>query len=142
MEIVCALAEHQNAVYDLICELEGKAIDKTQFELAFLHNITNEDIYYLLAIENDVLLGFASLHIQLLLHHAGTIGEIQEFIVDHKSRGQGVGMMLYQGLKQIAMERGCVSFEVSCNQSRKESHSFYINRGMGNTHHKFTLPLI
>ena len=141
MEIIRALAEHQNTVYDLICELEETAIDKTQFESTFLHNMENEDVYYLLAIENEVVLGFASLHIQLLLHHAGAVGEIQEFIVVNKCRGQGVGMLLFQRLKQIAQERGCVLFEVCCNQSRIKSHSFYVNRRMENTHYKFTLPL-
>ena len=141
MEIIRASVENKNAVYALLCELENKKIDRAQFETSFLRNMTNKDIFYLLAVENDVVVGFASIHVQLLLHHAGPVGEIQEIIVNKKYRGQNVGKMLYHSLKEIAEENSCVLLEVCCNQSRIESHPFYLSQGMQNTHYKFTLPL-
>ena len=141
MEIIKASAKNKNDVYALLCELEGTTIDNNLFETMFLQNIENEDIFYLLAIEDHIVLGFASLHIQRLLHHVGNVGEIQEIIVEKKHQGQGIGATLYNKLKQIAIEKRCVLLEVCCNQRRIESHEFYHKQGMKNTHYKFTIPL-
>ena len=141
MEIIKASAKNKNDVYALICELKGAKIDNNLFETVFLQNVENEDIFYLLAIEDHMAVGFASLHIQRLLHHVGNVGEIQEIVVDKKYQGQGIGTMLYNRLKRIAIERKCDLLEVCCNQRRIESHVFYHKQGMKNTHYKFTAPL-
>ena len=141
MEIIYASAEHKNEVYALLCELKGAEIDKTRFEALFFQNLERNDIFYLLAVEDNSVLGFASIHIQPLLHHVGYVGEIQEFIVSEKHQGQGIGTLMCNNLKQIAVENKCVLLEVSCNQSRINSHLFYLKQGMDNSHYKFTLPL-
>jgi len=142
MELVYAAEKDLDAVYDLVCRLENKTIARAPFDAAFLRNITDESIVYLLAVEEGAVLGFASLHIQFLLHHAGAVGEIQEIIVDEACRGRGLGKILFQRLKEIAEEKDCVLLEVCCNQARTASHPFYISQGTKNTHYKFTLPIV
>ena len=141
MEIIYATEKYKNDVYTLLCELEHTELNKTQVESLFLQNIKRKDIFYLLAVEADIVLGFASLHIQSLLHHVGAVGEIQELIVNSKYRGKGVGTALYNNLKQIAIDNQCILLEICCNQLRKESHLFYSKQGMKNSHYKFTLSL-
>lgn len=49
---------------------------------AYNANILNSSISCFVYEENYAILGFISLHVQTLLHHTGSIGEIQEFIED------------------------------------------------------------
>jgi len=142
MKIIDATEKHRNEVYALLCELEHGELNKARFEELFLQNVKNRDVFYLLAVEDGMVRGFASLHIQSLLHHVGAVGEIQEIVVTSEHRGRGIGKMLYDRLKQIAEDNQCVSFEVCCNQLRAGSHLFYLSQGMKNSHYKFTLPLM
>ena len=141
MEIIYADEKHINGIYALLCALEGEEIDKARFETVYLNNLENRDIYYLVAVENGAVAGFASLHIQQLLHHGGAVGEIQEIVVASEYRGQGMGSELYKSIKQIAVEQNCVLLEVCCNKIRTESHNFYLKQGMQGTHYKFTMWL-
>lgn len=141
MQCLYATIENSQDVYYLLCELEHTELDKALFEEIFRKNIVNPDIHYLLVIDNQNIIGFASLHIQYLLHHASKVAEIQEIVVSKYYQGQGVGKMLFNHLKEIAVKNKCVLLEVCCNQIRKKSHEFYLKQNMKNSHYKFTLNL-
>lgn len=141
MHCINAAMENSQDVYYLLCELEHKELDKASFEEIFRKNVISPDIHYLLAIDNQNVIGFASLHIQGLLHHVSKVAEIQEIVVSKNYQGQGVGQMLFNQLKEIATENECVLFEVCCNQIREKSHEFYLKQNMKNSHYKFTLSL-
>lgn len=142
MECINVTMENSEDVYYLLCELEHTEVDKKSFEEVFKNNLVNPDIHYLLATDKQNIIGFASLHIQHLLHHVAKVAEIQEIIVDKHYQGQGVGKMLFNRLKEIAIENECVLIEVCCNQIRKKSHEFYLKQNMKSSHYKFTLNLI
>ncbi len=141
MQYVVAEKENLPDVYRLVCELEHAELDRAAFEKVYEGNLANPDIYYLLAMDDQVVAGFASLHIQCLLHHIGRVGEVQELIVSKHYQGQGIGRELFDKLKETAAANGCVLLEVCCNQSRKESHKFYLKQNMKNSHYKFTSDL-
>ena len=141
MKFLPATIENSQDVYYLLCELEHAELDKALFEEIFRKNIVNSDIHYLLAIDNENVIGFASLHIQHLLHHVSKVAEIQEIVVSKYYQGQGIGKMLFNRLKEIAVENKCVLLEVCCNQIREKSHEFYLKQNMKNSHYKFTLNL-
>lgn len=65
---------------------------------------------------DEDIVGFVSLHIQELLHHAERIGEIQELIVSEKERGIGIGKKLFEKTKEVCQQEGAVQLEVCCNQ--------------------------
>jgi len=69
------------------------------------------------------------------------VAEIQEIVVSKYYQGQGIGKMLFNRLKEIAVENKCVLLEVCCNQIREKSHEFYLKQNMKNSHYKFTLNL-
>lgn len=140
MKIVNAKIEDFEKVYDLICELESEVINKENLYQIYSRNISNSDIYYFLALDGSEIIGFASVHIQYLLHHAAKIAELQELIVTKGKQGIGVGSLLFNQIKKIAFEANCNQLEVCCNQIRKDSHKFYEKNGMKNSHFKFTLP--
>lgn len=141
LEIIKATIEHLNVVYELICELENECLNKDAFSQIYQDNINNINVYYLLAVDDSNIVGFASLHIQKLLHHCANIGEVQEVVVSIKQQCSGIGSALFNRIKEIAVLNNCLQLEVCCNQTREKSHKFYLKQGMKKSHYKFTYSL-
>lgn len=75
----------------MICKLEETRLSYPGFCHAYRTNLAEKRIRYFLAARGEELLGFASLHIEELLHHASPVGELQELIVREEARGTGGG---------------------------------------------------
>ena len=130
--------EDSDSVFKIICHLEGENPDINDFDKVFLANLENPDVHYIIAEFNSKIIGFASMHIQQLLHHTGKIAEIQELFIDPLYRSRGFGEELLWHLRDIAENEKCKYFEASCNVVRDKACFFFSNRGMNSTHKKFT----
>lgn len=126
-------------VYKAICELENEVLDFEVFKEIFNENISNQKNVYLIAENENEGLGFISFHTQNLLHHCGLVGEIQEFFIHQKYRGQGVGKQLIERIMNYADQNNLKSIEVTTNKRRVENVLIYENLGFGLTHNKFTI---
>ncbi|MBW1658207.1 GNAT family N-acetyltransferase [Flavobacterium quisquiliarum] len=126
-------------VYKAICELENEILNVEIFKAIFNENISNPKNLYLIA-ENEIEgLGFISFHTQNLLHHCGLVGEIQEFFIHQKYRGQGVGRLLLNEILNFAEQNNLKSIEVTTNKKRVENVAIYENLGFTLSHNKFTI---
>ncbi|KRD62592.1 GCN5 family acetyltransferase [Flavobacterium sp. Root935] len=126
-------------VYKAICELENEVLDFKMFETLFNENISNPKNLYLIAENENECLGFISFHTQNLLHHCGLVGEIQEFFIHQKYRGQGVGRLLISEILDFATQNDLKSIEVTTNKKRVENVAIYENLGFTLSHNKFTI---
>ncbi|MFH6993251.1 GNAT family N-acetyltransferase [Flavobacterium sp. FlaQc-48] len=126
-------------VYQSICELENEVLDFEVFKAIFNENISNKNNLYLLAENENEGVGFISFHMQNLLHHCGLVGEIQEFFIHQKYRGQGIGKQLIEIIMNYADQNDLKSIEVTTNKRRTENVLIYENLGFGLTHNKFTI---
>ncbi|MCC9017483.1 GNAT family N-acetyltransferase [Flavobacterium lipolyticum] len=126
-------------VYKAICELENEVLDFEIFETIFSENISNLKNLYVIAENETEDLGFISFHTQNLLHHCGLVGEIQEFFIHQKHRGQGVGRLLINEVLQYADRNNLKSIEVTTNKRRVENVAIYENLGFTLSHNKFTI---
>jgi PhnO protein len=104
-------------------------------------NIINPNIIYLVAFQNDRMVGFISCHTQKLLHHCGIVGEIQELYVDKDYRNMGFGRLLILEIIKIAKMNDFKSLEVTSNIMRTENVRIYKQYGFQSTHNKFTMNL-
>jgi len=130
------------AIYDLICDMEGKQLPYDRFREIYLRQLSDTDHFYCLICEiDDRVVGMLNLRFEEQLHHAGWIAEIMEFVVDPSRRSKGVGAGMFKEACRIARERGCPQIEVACNQLRTHTHRFYLRQGMKNYHYKFSLLL-
>ncbi len=129
------------SVYAMMCELEGTNLNKSAFLKIWRINMAHRHIFYITAVSEGKVVGFASVHIQNLLHHAGEIAEVQELVVRENLRGLGIGRRLLRQAKRIAVQGKCKSLELACNSKRRRAHGFYEREGMERTHYKFTQPL-
>ena len=140
-EIIIRIAEKKDmlTVYEQICELEEFVFDINAFQNIFFNNIADENILYFVA-EDKIgnCLGFISCHIQYLLHHCGKVAEIQELFVKREFRGKGIGKKLIMHIEQLLKALDCISFEVTAQNKRIETHEFYKRNGFESTHIKFT----
>lgn len=130
-----------DTLYRMLCDLENTALARESFDVAFLTNLGNENIHYLIAEAQETPVGMASCHVQLLLHHAARVAEIQEMYVDPALRSQGIGNKLIEVIRQFAQARGACQIEVTSNLTRHNTHRFYEREGFQKTHAKLVMKL-
>ena len=130
-------------VYEQICLLEEFTFNINAFENIFNHNIKDENVLYYIAESHEgEALGFISCHIQNLLHHCGKVAEIQELFVRQENRAEGIGQALVKFVEQELIALNCISFEVTAQNKRLQTHDFYKKMGFDQTHLKFTKAII
>ena len=126
-------------VYTSLCELENQILDRGTIEEIFSENIVNPNFLYLIAELTGAKAGFITFHTQKLMHHAGLVGEIEEFYVTADYRNKGVGRQLVTAIMSFAEARGLKSIEVTTNKRRTENVAIYQFLGFSLTHNKFTI---
>jgi GNAT superfamily N-acetyltransferase len=79
--------------------------------------------------EDQVILGFLSLHFIPQIALRGDFARISYFAVDEDTRSHGIGQKLEEMATQLAKERGCALMEVHCHTRRTRAHKFYAQQG-------------
>lgn len=128
-------------VHRFISDLENTELDWPAFLATYEQNLANPSVQYWLAERVSDAVGFLSVHIQWLLHHAGPIAEIQELYVRPDCRNQRIGEQLIGKAEEIARTAGCLNLEVTTNRRRLDTHRFYERLLAPPSHFKFVKPL-
>jgi len=129
-------------VYEQICELEEMQLNLNDFKHIFFNNINEKDKLYFVAEDaTGLCMGFISCHVQALLHHGGKVAEIQELFVKPMYRNQGIGSLLIKHIECLLKQIGCVSYEVTAQNKRSQTHEFYKKENFSASHIKFTKTL-
>ena len=137
-----ALADFES-IYGFVNALEEIVFERDTLYHIFQKNIASDLNIYLVAYDqSNRPVGYISCHGQYLLHHAGLVGEIQELFVQPDKRGEGIGRLLVDAVKQRARDMGMLQLEVTANIKRVDTHRFYEQQGFDHTHKKFVYPLI
>jgi hypothetical protein len=67
-------------IFNFVCALEDKAFNYEKFYLDYRNNILGNNNVYLIAVDiGNKAVGYISCHGQPLLHHGGTVYEINSF---------------------------------------------------------------
>lgn len=128
-------------IYAFVCMLEDSPLDQAAFLTIFRRNLTNPDVYYLVAEQTGEVVGFVSCHVQYLLHHGGKVGEIQELFVRPDVRNQRIGQQFVASLTAIAIQENLINLEVTTNQKRTDTIRFYERESFLHTHVKLVKPI-
>lgn len=129
-------------MYDFLCALEEAELDNAAFHAVYQQNLTNPSVYYRVAEAGGEVVGFVSCHVQLLLHHGGRVGEIQELYVRPDWRRQGVGQRLLAEVQAIAHQENFSNLEVTTNQKRLDAIRFYERAAFHLSHYKLVKPIL
>lgn len=103
----------------------NKPINPNVLQTIFEKAISSSSRLYFCAVCDESVIGLASLSTKDNLWQEGVIGYIEEFVVDEKHRGQGIGTRLFEHLIAEAREKGCRRIELDSAFHRKEAHGFY-----------------
>lgn len=136
-----ATASDASVICQFIGDLEETVLDTARFQNVFARNMANPMIHYLVAEVDDIVVGFLSCHVQLLLHHTGPVGEIQELFVQPDQRGKQIGRQLLDYLTALAHREGFVNLEVTTRQKRSDTVRFYERELFRCTHYKLVKPI-
>ena len=74
-----AASEDCSFVYDMICDMEAKALPYPAFKAIFLEQINNANHDFILGELGSAVVAVIHLRYENQLHHAGRIAEIMEF---------------------------------------------------------------
>ena len=128
---------NENAIYELLCELEGMSLDKEGFHEAYRDYMKDDKMHCLVAEMDKEVAGVLNLRISTMLCRCGQNWGNRRAGSENGMRSQGIGHGLFQEAYHIAREAGCVRFEVSTNRTRLGAHRFYEREGMERSHYRF-----
>lgn len=139
--ITLAKKEDLERIYELICILEDKQINKDHFQTVFYNSFNQQDIHFLVYKIQDKIVGFMSFYIHQYLHHHQDTGEIVELIVDPQYRSQNIGKQFLDYAINLAREYDLEQIELSTSTYRKKAHRFYEANGYSKEHYNYTLDI-
>ena len=95
----------------------------------------------LLACEDELALGMASISFNYALRYDGRYAQLEELIVDPVARGKNVGGLLVEEALKTARDEGCKEVGLYLLESTKHNQPFYEKYGFGVIGHEMRQSL-
>ena len=95
----------------------------------------------LLACEDELAIGMASISFNYALRYDGRYAQLEELIVDPVARGKNVGGLLVEEALKAARDEGCKEFGLYLLESTKHNQPFYEKYGFGVIGHEMRQSL-
>ncbi|MEX0786686.1 MAG: GNAT family N-acetyltransferase, partial [Dehalococcoidia bacterium] len=102
------------------------------------HCVESPNADCLLAEEDSVALGLATVYIDLLSIRRGQRCTLEELVVTGEQRSRGVGALLLEAARGWAREHGCAHLQLESGLGRKDAHRFYLTHDMDQVSYVFT----
>jgi GNAT superfamily N-acetyltransferase len=142
-----ATLSDEKAVLDLIEELfappgaRPKLYTREGGGERFGASIAGPDGDVLLAEEDGVAVGLASVYVDIESIRFGRRCWLEDLVVTSTRRSGGVGRALLEAATAWARERGCTHLELNSGNGRKDAHRFYLSNGMTQDSLNFDLQI-
>jgi ribosomal protein S18 acetylase RimI-like enzyme len=107
----------------------GRALNTESLQRVFDRALDSESQLYICAVNEERVVGFASLTIKNNLWEQGYLAHIDELVVDHQYRGRRVGATMFQRLTELARQKGCSRLELDSAFNSERAHRFYKRHG-------------
>lgn len=121
-EVACA------ALLDELGASSGTAAD-AGFEGTFRLLVTMARGQIIVAVEDGVVLGMATVSFNLALRYRGEYCQLEELIVAEAARGRSLGGRLVQAAVNAARARGCAEMGLYLLPSTEHNRAFYAKYG-------------
>jgi glucosamine-phosphate N-acetyltransferase len=137
----CDAADFED-VQKLLKQLWPDVISKPdELRTVFERAVTSTSQKLIVAVVENSIVGFCSLTLKNNLWQAGTLGIVDELVVDNRYRGQGIGKSLIEKITEIALKNKCKRIELDSSFHRTEAHQFYEHLGFVKRAYWFSKPL-
>ena len=118
---------------EAICDIYTSVFNgvTTQSTRQWWNILDDKNIHYIVAEQGGFIVGVASLiTINKLLRGGNRIGLIEDVAVSKYAGSRGIGSMLIEKLKEIAVHRGCYKTILNCSEDNIDFYKkcdFYLN---------------
>jgi (aminoalkyl)phosphonate N-acetyltransferase len=136
-----ALLNDDEAVYEMICDLEEQKLNRNSFSNIYRKNVSNSPNRYFIIENEKSIIGFINIHIKSILHHADEVAEIEEFIIKEDLRSSGIGGQIIKYIIDMLKNENILNLELVSNMRRDKAHRFYEKNGFIKSHYGFTMNL-
>jgi ribosomal protein S18 acetylase RimI-like enzyme len=131
-----------NSIYLLLRQLWPKLdLNYEQLEQIYRTAVDSDRQWLIVGESENQIIGFCSLNIKNNLWQAGSLGHIDELVIDEKQRGKGYGRALIRAITEIARKNGCKRIELDSAFHRESAHDFYESLGFENRAYLFSKKL-
>ena len=137
MDIRTITLSDLDKIYELLNKLYENKLKYKQFEEIYKLKLNDENSYYIVAIEDNKIIGVLTSEIQVKLHRAKKQSFIEDLIVDETYRNKGVGKALLQNAVNYAKNTDCEVVELTSYINNENAHRFYENNGFIKHSYKF-----
>lgn len=124
-------------VFKLLNQLYENKIKYEKFKEIYKIKLEDKNSYYIVAIENDKIIGVLTSELQTKLHRAKKQSFIEDLIVDENYRNRGIGKALLQNAIDYAKENDCEVIELTSYIKNENAHRFYLSNGFIKHSYKF-----
>ncbi|MFA6528273.1 MAG: GNAT family N-acetyltransferase [Candidatus Gracilibacteria bacterium] len=116
----------------------NKKINETNVKTTLLKQLKDKKRHLILMIKcYKETIGMITISWRLNLDVEGLLGSIDEFIIDEKYRGMGIGTGVIKKAIEICKKRKTKGVTILSALHRKEAHNFYIKNGVPKTCYAF-----
>jgi len=109
-----AVVDDQNRICEIYSQYFGLTEPTTRHWWTI---IENQNINYIVAEENGNVIGVATLvTINKVIRSGNRMGLIEDVAVDKHHSGKGIGRMLIEELKELAIKKSCYKVILNCSE--------------------------
>ena len=129
MDIRKARIEDKDEIFVLLNQLYENKIKYEIFSKIYETKWNNENSYYIVAINDNKIIGVLIMEIFIQLHRAKKTSFIDDLIVKEEYRNKGIGKLLLQNAISYAKQQDCEVIELTSFLSNEKAHRFYETNG-------------
>ena len=128
-------------VYELMNILYEGKLKYDRFKDIYKLKLQEENSYYIVALEEDNVVGVLTSELQEKLHRERLQLFIEDLIVEESKRNNGIGKALIENAVNYAKDNNCEVVELTSYKDNIKAHKFYENNGFINYSIKFKMYL-
>ncbi len=121
----------------MLNQLYKNKLNYEKFKEIYKMKLDDTNSYYIVAIENNKIIGVLTSELQIKLHRAKKQMFIEDLIVDENYRNKGIGKALLQDAVNYARNNDCEVIELTSYIDNDKAHKFYQNNGFIKHSYKF-----
>lgn len=137
----CRLDDFDEVILLLSQLWTDKTISPSLLLPIFSRALVSDSKTYLVATEENRVIGFGSLSLKDDLWPEGQVAYLDELVVDAGYRSKGIGAQLLERLVAVARQKHCYRIELTSAFYRKDSHRFYERHGFASRAYVFSQVL-
>jgi ribosomal protein S18 acetylase RimI-like enzyme len=137
MEIRRITINDLDRVFELLNTLYENKLKYEKFKEIYKLKLNDENSYYIVATEENKIIGILTSELQVKLHRSKKQSFIEDLIVDKDYRNKGIGKALLQNAVDYAKNNNCEVIELTSYIKNENAHRFYENNNFIKHSYKF-----